>query len=136
MHANQAQTAFQSIADGTQSSVQRFEIVSQAFEDIEQARQVLQSVILKARQIAGENQKIVQEMEELNQLNTRQIQEVKNIATTNVSTSEKMNYLSGEVVDSLDIVTAVVEENTAASDEMAQNAAKVTEMIENVASNQ
>lgn len=133
-NANQAQTAFQSIADGTQSSVQRFEIVSHAFEDIQKARQVLESVIMEAHQIADDNQKIVREMEELNQLNTRHIKEVIEIATANVDVSEKMDYLSGELVDSLDIVTAVVEENTAASDEMAQNATKVTEMIENVAS--
>jgi methyl-accepting chemotaxis protein len=45
-----------------------------------------------------------------------------------------MSGLSGRMVESLDAVSAVVEENTAATEQMAASSSEVTQAVDNIAS--
>ncbi len=103
--SNQSSKAFAEIAEGTRVSAQSVDAIREAIHTLQSAAGQMEKIIQDASSIAEHNRQVV----------------------------ETMNELNNSVVSSLDLVSAVVDENAAATQDMASNSSEVTRAIDDIA---
>jgi methyl-accepting chemotaxis protein len=101
----QASEAFEAIAEATQNTSSRIYQITDAIQSVDQAVNLLLEAVNQAVDMAEANR----------------------------NASNHLRDLSGQVGEKLDSVSAVVEENTAATEQMAASAMEVNSSIDNIA---